>query len=512
MKSKIGSFFTQNIGLKFLALFVGIAIWAVLSNAEDPTVTRTVTIPVTYTNGDQLINEEDLVLLSGPETVQITATVRQSKLSRLRPDLFTCSADLMDHGGGDLKNQRVHINVTQVGGNDIIIDWNYYRSDPNITVSMDHYIEKTFTIGILTTSELAEGLILKDTPAVEPSSVTISGPLSRFSNVSSVKATLELEELSALGAGVFALDAPLRMYDANDNAVPDTDGLMKFERDTVRITGMLAREGAVQIKVEGVTGTPKEGYRFLSMSVKPNSVAVHGLNNTSSFSGILIPASAVNISGISEDTIYEIDISRYLPEGVTVAEGSSVVQVAVSVEGRQGIQITIPKDYIVIENRQPQYNYSIQGSVTQLNVRGFKDELAAFDIASLNPWISVGALDAGTHQVKVNISQPSGYLYDNADALYVTVVVAPAETTPPDVPTQQTQQTDPSVPTESVEPTQSISPPTPEGPEESTDPTQTSEDPAETPETPTDPTDQTDPPEESPGTPDPPENPESPEG
>ena len=471
MKSKLRSFFTKNIWLKILSVIIGVGIWAVLSNAEDPTVTRSVTIPVTYINGDQLIKNESIVLLTGPETVQITATVRQSNLSRLKSDLFSCTADLMDHGGGDLKNQRVHITVTQEGGNDIVIDWNYYRSDPNITVVMDDYIEKTFTIGLLTASELTDGLLLKGSPEIEPSSVTISGPLTRFGNVAGVKASIDFQELSDLGAGTFEIDAPLNMYDANDKIISNADGLLKLETEIAHITGTIAREGSVQIKAEGVTGTPKDGYRFLSMSVKPNTVAVHGLSNSSSFSGIVIPASAININGISEDTIYEVDISEYLPEGVRLAESSPIVQVSVSVESRQAMQITIPKENIYIENKQQQYTYSLEGSVTPLNIHGFRNELEVFDSGSLNPWISVGGLEEGTHRVRVVISQPSGYVYDNADTLYVTVVVTPVETQPSDTPTQPTQ---PSVPPgssdEPTEPTQSSDEPT-EPQDSSDDPT-----------------------------------------
>ena len=486
MKNKIRSFLTKNIWLKILSVIVGVGIWAVLSNAEDPTVTRNVTVPVTYINGEQLIEDENIVLLSGPDTVQITATVRQSNLSRLRSDLFTCTADLMDHGGGDLKNQRVHISVTQVGGNDVVIDWNYYRSDPNITVTMDEYIEKTFTIGVLTVNELSNGLLMNDNPEMEPSSVTISGPLTRFGNVASVKASLDLEELSTFGAGTFKIDVPLNMYDANDKLIANADGLLKLETETAQVTASLAREGTVQIKAEGVTGTPKDGYRFLSMSVKPNTIAVHGLNNNSSFDGIVIPASAIDISDISEDTLYEVDISKYLPDGVSIAEPSPIVQVAVSVEGRQAMQITIPKENVYVNNKQPQYHYSLEGNVTTLNIHGFKNELEAFNMGSLNPWISVGGLEAGRHSVKVTISQIPGYVYDNADALYITVVVTPVETAPPD--TQDTQDTQ-------TEPTQSQPPAPSDSSDEPTEPTQTSEDetePTDSSENPTDPAQESD--------------------
>lgn len=475
MKSKFGAFFTENIWMKILSVLVGVAIWAVLSNAQDPTVSKTINIPVTYINGDQLIREEQHVLLSGPDTVQITATARQSNLSRLRADLFTCTADLMDHGGGDLKSQRVHVSVTQVSGWDVVIDWNYYRSDPNITVVMDDYIEKTFPIGILTSSSLSEGLVLKDSIFSVPETVTISGPLTRFGNIAAVKASVDLEQLSDLGAGTFKLHAPLRLYDANDNVVTNSDGALKFETENVQITATIAREGTVQIKAAGVSGAPKDGCRFSSMSIRPNTISVHGMNDNTVFSEIVIPAADININGISEDTVYEVDITKYLPEGIVLDDGiSPTVQVTVSVEQQIAEQIPIPREYVSIENQNAQYIYALDGNVTALYVRGYREELASFNTVELNPWVSVNGLEAGRHTVKVNITQLPGFVYENAGALYVTVVITPAETTPPETQPVPTQPSD--TPSESSDDTESE--PSPESSSE--DPTQPSQDPEET--------------------------------
>jgi len=52
MKSKITSvlhdFFTQNIGYKVAALLIGIVVWALLSNTEDPIKSKDLYVPVTY--------------------------------------------------------------------------------------------------------------------------------------------------------------------------------------------------------------------------------------------------------------------------------------------------------------------------------------------------------------------------------------------------------------------------------------------------------------------------------
>ena len=128
MKNRIKRLFTQNIGWKIVAVLAGILTWALLSNTQDPTVSKTLNIPIQYLNEDKLLANEKLVKISGPDTVTIITSFRQSQYRKVNESLFTCTADLVDHSGGDLSSQRVHVNVEQIGGSNIILDWNYLRN------------------------------------------------------------------------------------------------------------------------------------------------------------------------------------------------------------------------------------------------------------------------------------------------------------------------------------------------------------------------------------------------
>ena len=59
MKDKIKrffiGFFTKNIALKIISILIGLAIWAVLSNSQDPVITRNIYVPITYQNEDVLL-------------------------------------------------------------------------------------------------------------------------------------------------------------------------------------------------------------------------------------------------------------------------------------------------------------------------------------------------------------------------------------------------------------------------------------------------------------------------
>lgn len=430
MKNKLKTFFADNIGWKIISLILGLIVWAVLSNAQDPIISRTVSVPVNYLNETKLLLNERLCVLSSPETVSINVSVRQSKASRLKSDLFTCTADLIDHYGGDLSNQRVHITVTQQNGSDVVLDWNYNKNDANIYVAMDEYIEKEFAVQLLTTDELTEGLILDNSIEFNPATVTVAGPKSKFGNVTAVKALVNLSELSEGGGGSFAKEVDLKLYDANDNVVSNTDGRLKVSRQTADMSCTVSRLQTAKVVIDGISGVPAEGYRYVSNQSDPETLSLKGLKVTvADLSEIHIPAEAIDISGISSDRTYEVDIMQYLPEGVSLAGGDGTVTVTVYVEHIEGADIPIPRDQIRIDGAQSDLTYQIVSDTT-LQVQGFLEDLEVLNLSSLTPAIDVSALKPGVHVAQVTILQPAGYYFINADNLSVQVAVSQKPTEP----------------------------------------------------------------------------------
>lgn len=423
MKQKLKTFFTENIGWKIISIVLGLIVWALISNAQDPVVTRTVSVPVTYLNENQLLSSEKLCVLSSPENVMINVSVRQSKVSKLRPELFTCTADLIDHNGGDLMTQRVHISVTQQGGADVIIDWSYNKNDPNITVAMDNFIEKEFAVQLLTTDELTEGLILDNTIAFDPETIRVSGPKSRFGNITAVKAVVDLAELSADGGGMFSREVELKLYDANDNVVSNSDGALRLNHDTSVMSCTVSRLQTAKVVIDGVTGIPKDGYRYVSCEAEPETVSLKGLKvNVADLSEIHIPAEAIDISGISGDMTYAVNVADYLPEGVSLAGNNGVVNVTVYIEHIEASQIILTSDMITINGMKAGFSYQIISDAV-LKVQGFKEDLDFLNALDLLPAVNVAGLNPGTHTVPVKIVKPAGYYFDNEETLAVQIVV-----------------------------------------------------------------------------------------
>lgn len=420
MKNRIKSFFTTNLGWKIASLVIGIMVWVFISNTQDPMVNRTINIPVVYENADVLLENDKLVVLNSPDTVTINVSVRESNLNRVTPSLFTCTADLTDHAGAELSSKRVHVNVTQISGSDIVVDWSYYRGDPNVVVSMDNFIEKQFKVQRLDEDVISEGLRMES--YFEPETVTVSGPESHFASLQSVKAVVNLQELSKDGGGEFSKIVKLGLYDANGKAI--NDEMLKLSQSEVTMRAIVTRMATVPVKLEGVNGTPASGFKYLSYTVDPAEVLVYGLKSSiAALEEIRIPSSMVDVEGISENTEYKIDISSLIPDGISLADSNSIVTLTVMVEALEVKTVTIPAQQIHIIGMSEDKEYHISNAYIRLNVRGFKEDLQVLDESIIPISIDVTDLIAGTHTVPVNVGEISGYKYDNVDSLSVSVVI-----------------------------------------------------------------------------------------
>ena len=423
MKAKIKSFFTKNIPLKVISLILGLAVWAILANSQDPTITRTVNVPITYVNADLLEKNENRLMLSGPDTVPINVSVRTSMQNRVTASLFKCTADLTDHNGGDLSNQRVHVNVSQVGGTNIVLDWNYSRNDPNITVVMDEIVTKSYPVELLPTDNLTEGLVLGGSVTFNPATATVRGPLSKFSNVAAVKAKVSLSEFTEGTGGTFTETVKLAMYDGNDRVIEDKT--LTLTPDESVMTAIVSRVQTTMVKLAGTTGTVAPGYRYVNYTLSPERISVYGLKSVvADLSEITIPESAVDITGITEDREYTLNIIDYLPDGVRLLDGTGYeIKVMVHVEPLVTEEVLIDVNDIAKEGENEDYLYEYEVEELYLKVTGLEEDVKVFKISDVNPSVDVSELEPGTHDVNVTVTGKKGYTFDNADSLFIRVTV-----------------------------------------------------------------------------------------
>ena len=107
----------------------------------------------------------------------------------------------------------------------------------------------------------------------------------------------------------------------------------------------------VRLRVD-YSGKPADGYSFQELTFKPDTLEIAGtVEDIAELREITIPGEAVNIDGITEDTQVNVDVTKYLPENIRLADDKDAsVAVAITLEKKQGKTIRIPVSEIELLN------------------------------------------------------------------------------------------------------------------------------------------------------------------
>ena len=423
MKDKLKAFFTTDILWKLGALVAGLILWAVLSNVQDPATEKTISIPITYINEDLLKKDDGLVLLSGPQKTDINVTVRTSKAAQVNASQFLCKADLTMRSGGDPENQSVRIEVTQIGGEGIILDWEYLRNDPYVTVSLDRYVSKDFPVNMLWTDNVND--LQPEEVTFKPSVVTVYGPSSKFSNLAAVNVPMTLSDLTNGQGGEFHLDVGVKLYDLNGNELKNRADF-DIDPETVSMTAKIANMKKLSVELSGeLTGKPNEGFSVSSTEAEKKEVTVFSLLPIDA-EKITIPLTDVDVSGLEETKTIKMDLTGYLPEGVYLSENERFLGIKVEIEAHVSKTFTLENVEFTGADDKYEYEFVTAPSVTCTADKSVLDELTE---ASFKPTVAVGDLEIGTHPVKVVIRRPENTLISE-NGLSVELIVREKGTDP----------------------------------------------------------------------------------
>ena len=102
--------FLKNFPLKLLGFVLAVLLWLVLNNTQDPVITSSVSVPITYEEGG--LAEKNMVAISKPNAITIPVKLHRSRLRYLSADDFTVKVMLRKHrkpARSVLKLQRHHL-------------------------------------------------------------------------------------------------------------------------------------------------------------------------------------------------------------------------------------------------------------------------------------------------------------------------------------------------------------------------------------------------------------------
>lgn len=409
MKKKL----TTNLGLKILAVLFSVVIWFIVVNINDP-VDKTVfrNVPVEILNADAVTGQGKVYeILEGTDVIDVTVWAKRSILDTLGKENVIATADMQEI---NFMDTMVRIKLATNKYNDKLE--NISSSTENMLISIEDLKRKQFLITTVPMGEPAEGYVLGNVSS-DQNLVSLSGPESLVSRVDRAEVSVDVAGLSQ----DVRTDASIRLYDAENNLIEDKN--LKKSLDQVKVNIEILQTKRVPV-VAAFTGTPTEGYAVTGeIESTPSTVLVAGKGSAiKNISQIDIPDTVLNVVGQNGDMKANIELKKYLPENIMLAESdfNGKVSVTVHIEKEISSEVTVVPEKIIVSGMPENLQYELgelEEEEITLKVKGLSaviqelaDEMipAKLDVAEYMEKNGLQELSEGEYMMSLQLTLPKG--------------------------------------------------------------------------------------------------------
>ena len=426
MGNKILKAFTNNLGFKILALFFAFTLWLFVYNLDDPTKTKTLIVNVSIENKENVENMGKYYeVLEASNKVSFSVTAVRSILDKLDESDFVAIAD-MDQSVIDEDGTRatVPIDLTctaNINQNSIKIS----STSKNLKVSLEDLMVKQFVVSAVSKGKVAEGYALGGVTVTAPNVLKVSGPKSIVEKIVAAVATIDVSGMSDTWTTYKAKPV---LYDKEGKEVDETRLTKSDNTVTVSAEILSTKEVAIAVKP---TGTPKAGYTTTAISSNPTTVLLKGskalLNSVNS---IEIPGDLVSVEGADKDVKVMIDVSEYIPEGLSLVDPEEAsVEITVSIGKIKEKVFSIKSENIIVTGLSTHDKLEFELSSYAVHISGLEEDIVNLNNATLRGSIDVTYLPVGIHQVDLILDlDESKYTYLPIKVnVFITDAIEPEE-------------------------------------------------------------------------------------
>lgn len=447
MFRRLWKLITNNFGLKLLATLFAVMLWLVVVNVDDPKISQRFTTSVVIENTEYLTNQgKYFEIADDNNTIAFTVTAKRSYLEKLSNTDFKATANMENAElDSDSGTGRVPIEVTALRYNSQL---SISKATQNLNIILDELDKAQFIVAAETSGELPDDCAIGNV-SVSPNLLKISGPKAVVSRIDHVIAPINV---TGMTTDVVDRAIPI-LYDKDGNVVDKKELTMNLDTVTVSVQILDIKEVSL---IFNVSGTPAEGYTYVGMTTDPKKIAIKGTASAlNSVTAISIPERALDISGAREDITQIIDVTEYLPSGVTIADRTKAkVTVKVQIEQLASRTVNLFPSSIEVLNLQDNYELGFETTILRLTLSGTKADIDALEPSRITASIDAGQLTPGSHEIELALELPPGIQHE---PIMVRVRVRDEDAPDTDVPDESDDQSDDSAMDDDEEASEDIS-------------------------------------------------------
>lgn len=401
----------QNFPLKILSVIVGILVWLIVVNVDDPIDKKVISVPISYI---QIANEAYIdsngkmyMLDNSQSTFKVTLKGSRKAISGKGLNDLTVVADLQQAVSLDTVPVMVPLTVVCEGisstsSTDIEI------TPKNLSVTIEDKKTQEFVVNV-TRGETKPGKGYEvGSLSSSPETVKITGPTSLIDIIDKVSAYISVEGKTEN----VTKEVELRIVDKNGETFTDAQ-LSYLNVPKVTATAKLWEVENVNVKA-GCKGTPADGYIVESVATIPDNITVTG--STEALESLLDSSNRhtiwlddVDVTGQKEDFEVKVDITEYLPEGISLTSDLSAdVWIRVSVLPDGSKVYNIPTKNILVEDLAEDMQVVFETDKIEVRIQK-NDDMKALTEEEIIASISLKDMKEGSYNVPVSFDLPEGY-------------------------------------------------------------------------------------------------------
>ena len=248
--------------------------------------------------------------------------------------------------------------------------------------------------------------------------------------------------------GSISTYSDVKLYNSNGDIIDTSNLTMNI--NSVKVSVVILPLKTVPIEVS-VGGTPADGYlRNGVVTIDPDTVKLAGKSSLlANVDKISVPASDVDITGCTSSYQTTLDLKKYLPDGISLADSSfdGMVDLTVGIESAETTQFTVSISDISLENVPAGYKAEVTSvndgrKVTSsssdtpsfdISLTGLSSALDAIRLSDLAPSVDVGKViranradtAEGVYTAEISITKPDGVEMNHA--ITAAIVVSSTE-------------------------------------------------------------------------------------
>ena len=401
--------FMKNVPLKLLSIAVGILVWLLVVNVDNPTITKTLTLSVSrieILNEAYIDNNGMMYTLDDSQTTfRVTITGGRKTVERLTTANLTATADLQQAVSLETDPVMVPINVTSnTANNSVDID----ITPKNLSVIVEEKKTQEFVVNVTRgDTKPAKGYEV-GVLSSNPEKVKITGPTSLINKIDKVSAYISVENATQ----DVTREVELAIVDKNGEQLNNKQ-LSYLNVPKVTVTAKLWKVVSVNVDA-GYKGSPAEGYYVEHIETIPDSISVTGSEEALGNLGFVngrrtISAGNIDITGMKADYEEKIDMTQMLPDGISLTSDSSAdVWVRVSILPDGSTAYDIPTKNISVENVPEDIQVTFETDKIEVRVKKAEDK-ADLTEEKIQASIIWEEMEEGNYVVPVSITLPEGY-------------------------------------------------------------------------------------------------------